>query len=208
MAFEIAKFEDAEIRIDSFDGHKWVVVRDLAKALGYVDHRPLFTLLDRNPDEFKGKQRVIKLMTTSGWKDTRVINYHGVIRVAMKSDAPKAVKFRDWAEEVLFQVMTTGSYSMKPISRNPQWQESLSASERLKLAEMRMSCWMKLADRPKSRYLWNALYSTFGGQAGYAEYLRQVNDGTAPQTQEEWEEFWNEDPESGPGDEWFGKKVN
>ena len=108
----LVTFEDTDIEIIDQNGERWVTVRDLGKALGYTDTIDLRKIIDRHPEEFKGKTGVVKLSTIKGLRDHRVINYHGVIRAAMLARTPRAIKFRDWAEEVLFKVMTTGFYSV------------------------------------------------------------------------------------------------
>lgn len=190
MSDLIARFEDVDMEIIDHEGQRWVTVKALADALGYEDHRSLVNLINRKSEEFEGKTFVIKLMTNSpGRPDTTIINYHGVIRVAMLSDAPRAKQFRDWAEEVLFRVMTTGFYA--DMSLEPHWTDMLSPSEQLRLIELRASIWLKLADRPRSRALWLAHYETYGGRSRYGEYLRKVN-GRIPQTNKEWRQFERE----------------
>ena len=59
-----------------------------------------------------------------------ILSYRGVIRVAMRSQGQRAREFRDWAEEVLFQVMMTGAYGINRqeyvhISQVREWQEKL-----------------------------------------------------------------------------------
>jgi len=45
-----------------------------------------------------------------------VLSYRGVIRVAMRSEGKNAVAFRDWAEDVLYEVMVHGAYSREDYS--------------------------------------------------------------------------------------------
>jgi|GEM_PF-1176916 len=101
------------VRFDIIDanGERWVTVKQLAEALGYDDHRALVNLINRRPGEFKENARVINLMMHENRRDVQrqvmVINAHGMIRVGMISDAPRAPEFRDCAEPILFKVMTT-----------------------------------------------------------------------------------------------------
>jgi prophage antirepressor-like protein len=114
----VLRFHNTEIEIVDKDGEKWVTVKAVAEGLGYSEQRALVNLINRNPQEFQGKSCVIKLMTHENHRsgaravqrDVVVLSYHGVIRAAMLSDAPRAVEFRDWAENVLFQAMTKGYY--------------------------------------------------------------------------------------------------
>lgn len=69
-------------------------MKQLAFGLGYSDHRKLINLINRNRGEFEGKTLVLKLSTSElRSPGDLIINYHGVIRAAMLSDAPNAVRF-------------------------------------------------------------------------------------------------------------------
>lgn len=102
-------FQDTTFSIVDHNGERWVTVKQLAAALGYSDYRQLHKLIKRNDQEFSNKIAVVNLTTVENQSVT-IINYHGVIRAAMLSNAPRAIEFRDWAETVLFEVMTQGHY--------------------------------------------------------------------------------------------------
>ena len=202
---QLIRFEDAEIRIHDFKGDRWVTVKEVAAALGYEDERNLRQLIDRNPEEFKGKQGGFKMNSPGGVQEMRVLNYRGVIRAAMKSDAPRAIKFRDWAEEVLFTVMTTGSYATSgwtpALGPRKCWSEALTPGEFLELAKLRATIWMRLAENPTSRALWHALYATFGGPQGYVDHLERVN--ARPMSRADLDGFCNLDPVATPEERGF-----
>lgn len=99
-------FPGTRFDIVDANGEKWVTVKQLAEALGYAEHAQLSRLIRRNPAEFQGKLSVVNLTTIKGARFQQIINYHGCIRAAMLSDAPRAPEFRDWAETILFAVMT------------------------------------------------------------------------------------------------------
>lgn len=103
-------FQGTTFSIVDHNGERWVTVKELAEALGYSEYRQLHKLIKRNEQEFTNKIAVVNLTTVENQTLT-IINYHGVIRAAMLSNAPRAVEFRDWAETVLFEVMTKGSYA-------------------------------------------------------------------------------------------------
>ena len=86
-----------------------MTVNQLAGALEYARPDELLRLIQRNSTEFGGKTLTVKLTEKPGRPET-VISYHGVIRVAMLSDAPRAIEFRDFAESVLYPVMSQGYY--------------------------------------------------------------------------------------------------
>jgi len=103
------QFHDVDFEIIDQDGNRWVTVKQLARALEYGRPDELLRLIQRNATEFNGKTLTVNLTGKRGRPET-VISYHGVIRVAMLSDAPRAIEFRDFAESVLYPVMTQGYY--------------------------------------------------------------------------------------------------
>lgn len=114
---DIVKFHDVEFEIIELDGEKSVRVSALAKALGYANGGRLVNLINRRRTEFEGKRFFLNLgINPSGGRPEMVLTYNGVIRAAMLSNAPRAKEFRDWAEEVLFKVMTTGHYELPGVS--------------------------------------------------------------------------------------------
>lgn len=82
-------------KIVGTNGEKWVTVKQPAEALEYADHKKLSTLISRNVGEFQGKTCYLTLRYEDQRRRTQLINYRGVIRVAMLSDAPRAAEFRD-----------------------------------------------------------------------------------------------------------------
>jgi prophage antirepressor-like protein len=112
------------------NGEKWITVKQLAEALGYVDRQQLLNPINRNRLEFHGKTFQLKLSGNVGRPET-VINYHGCIRAAMLSDAPRAREFRDWAEMILFAVMTGAAETvstqlLSEMADMRQWREEMT----------------------------------------------------------------------------------
>lgn len=108
---DIVVFHGVEFDPIELNGEKAVRVSAVARALGYAVPDKLGQLIRRNPDEFNGKAFSLNLSENpKGGRPETVLTYHGVIRAAMLSNAPRAKEFRDWAEDVLFKVMTTGHY--------------------------------------------------------------------------------------------------
>ena len=112
-ALQVVTFEDTEIEIKDHEGGKWAIMSHISSALGYLNTRNFYTLIDRNSQEFEGKQGVLNLRTPGGMQETRIISYHGIIRAAMLAKTKKAFDFRDWAEKVLFEVMTQGHIDLR-----------------------------------------------------------------------------------------------
>ena len=57
-----------------------------------------------------------------GNPNTFIYSYRGIIRISMVSEGKNAIDFRDWAEKVLYEVMTTGGYGHQDIIRNLEQQ--------------------------------------------------------------------------------------
>lgn len=83
----------------------------------------------------KAQGVVTNSMTTPIHESTpnvTLLTRHGAIRAAMTSRAPKAKEFRDWAEEVLFNVLTTGKHEEAPKDPPPSLRDVTNV-----LAELR-----------------------------------------------------------------------
>ena len=76
--------------IINHEGQGWVTIKQLADGLGYGHPDQLTRLIRRNKAEFEGKLLTVKLTGNSPGAPELIINYHGVIRAAMLSDAPNA----------------------------------------------------------------------------------------------------------------------
>jgi len=101
----VLRFHDAEIEIVDNSGEKWVPVKALAKALGYSHVQQLHNLVKRNFGEFLNKTSLVKL-TKEQLQPVMIINYQGVIRAAMLSDAPRAVAVAQSSSLIAFSDST------------------------------------------------------------------------------------------------------
>lgn len=109
------------------NGEKWVSLQQVGEALG--NHSPRRTMSDlKQNGEFKeGKhyRSVTERQPGDTQARTRVeLSYRGITRFAMRSQGSRAREFRDWAEDVLYQVMMTGSYEI-----DRSFPEALSQAE-------------------------------------------------------------------------------
>lgn len=117
------KCEGQEFPMEIIDqkGDSWVTRKQLAEALGVKDLDPLHRRLSER-GELKERTHWERLTVDAtvnpkgGRPDIIVYSYRGIIRVAMASEGKRAVAFRDWAEDVLYEVMVRGSYSRKDYS--------------------------------------------------------------------------------------------
>jgi len=128
-------------------GERWVTRKQLEAALDVSDLRHLhIRLVDRG--ELKENIHFIRFrddMTRNpqgGNPNTIVYSYRGIIRVSMASEGKNAIIFRDWAEDVLYSVMTTGWGYRKPLSKLDSrmkagqfFQKAISEGKRAGLSE-------------------------------------------------------------------------
>lgn len=108
----VAHGKTYDLSVRDKEGRKWVPSQQLGEAIGAKNMRRVIRN-DRETGELKeGKHcRTLTVRRADGKLSQQlVLSYRGVIRVAMKARGPRATLFRDWAEEVLFQVMMTGQY--------------------------------------------------------------------------------------------------
>lgn len=94
-------------------GNKWVMAQQVGEALGNKNIKKLIYELKENGELQENKHlSIVTLLNpkTRGNPRRLLLSYRGIIRVAMRSQGQRAKEFRDWAEEVLFQVMVTGVY--------------------------------------------------------------------------------------------------
>lgn len=208
----LSEFEGHYMHLKPEKGTLWLTTREIGEALEYENPRvSIHTLYRAHADEFDNDStRVIDTITGENTPiRIREFSIEGVMLLAMFSEQPLAKKLRKWARKVLAEVAVTGRYGtggdrvtrtyIPPSGERVHWTETLSPADCLKLADMRMQVWIKLADRPRNKCLWNALYATFGGPSGYVDYLRK-KDLPVPETPEQWEEFYAQ--AEGPGG-WF-----
>jgi len=109
-----AENQDYNLEIIDKDGQRWVTSQQLGKALGQTNIRKLIKGL-RNTKELQKDKHFCNVRLQKygrGNPDNLVISYRGVIRVAMRSQGKRAIAFRDWAEDVLYEVMVTGKYNV------------------------------------------------------------------------------------------------
>ena len=110
MSGDLVRFHNVEFEIVDHCGEKWITLDRVAEALGYSHRDKLTQLMRRNHLEFERKTFTLNLSGNQGGRPQTVINYHGVIRAAFLATTKHSREFRDWAETVLYKVMTTGSY--------------------------------------------------------------------------------------------------
>lgn len=120
MKNELIKFANAEfgsVRVIMIDGEPWFVGKDVAKALGYKDHKNALKLHVDGEDK-TGWQ----ITTPYGVQNMTVINESGMYSLILSSKLPSARQFKRWVtSEVLPSIRKTGSYS---INRDDRWLET------------------------------------------------------------------------------------
>lgn len=106
--------DNQNLEVIECDGERFVTRRAIGRALGHADPIDVRKIIERHADEFAGSVRVFNLSTIKGHRNCLVIDFRGVIRLAMLSNAPRAIEFRDWAVKVLCQVLKNGYYFAGP----------------------------------------------------------------------------------------------
>jgi len=103
-------FEKQALKLVEVEGERYMTTKDLALALN-AKIRSVKKLVKEMRDRGELKEgvhlRCLRVPTSGGPQTTILMTYRGVIRVAMRSDSQRAIRFRDWAEEVLYGVMTS-----------------------------------------------------------------------------------------------------
>lgn len=96
----------AGIRVMEINGQPWLVGKDVAESLGYVDIKKAVRV--HIDDEDKG---VADLSTPGGKQKTVIINESGLYSLIMSSKLPTAKQFKRWVtSEVLPSVRKNGGY--------------------------------------------------------------------------------------------------
>ena len=107
-----ANFEDTTVEIISERGERFITVRDLAAGLGSKKRsvRKLIRDLAGKKELCEGRHFLcLPLESRGGLQNTMIVSYRGVLRIVMRVNSPRAARFRDWCETVLYGLMT-GSF--------------------------------------------------------------------------------------------------
>jgi len=112
--------EEHIIEIRHINGEAWATAQEIGEALGHSNIHNLIRDM-KNAGELKEGIHISKVtLDMVGDKQPRkylLLSYRGIIRVSMRTETAVAIKFRDWAEDVLYAVMTTGSYSLREVDK-------------------------------------------------------------------------------------------
>lgn len=115
----VVKFEahgkEYQLSLMERDGNKWVTAQQVGEAMGLKNIRKLIKELKESNEIWEGKHfcNVTLQKKTRGNPNALMLSCHGVIRVAMRAQGARAKLFRDWAEDVLYDVMMTGTYGVQ-----------------------------------------------------------------------------------------------
>lgn len=102
------------------DVGKIVLAQQIGEAIGNKQIKSLIFKMQKNGEIQEGRHlsSVKELNSRPGNPRRLYLTYRGVIRVAMRSQGTRAREFRDWAEDVLYEVMMTGHYG--PVYEPPE----------------------------------------------------------------------------------------
>ncbi len=108
-----AQQKEYPISIQDIDGEKWVTAQQFGEAIGVKGIRRLIRSL-KEVGEIKEEKHCrtvsVHRQTDGKMSPQVVLSYRGVIRIAMRAQSQRARAFRDWAEDVLLDVMVTGQF--------------------------------------------------------------------------------------------------
>lgn len=101
--------EFGQVRTLEINGEAWLVGKDVADALGYINSRDA---LSRHVDD-EDKNTVVNPDGNKGNPNMTIINESGLYSLVLSSKLPGAKKFRRWVTaEVLPSIRKTGGYSI------------------------------------------------------------------------------------------------
>jgi prophage antirepressor-like protein len=116
VPYQAIKFQDIDVEIyDQTDG-RWIIANQVSDAIQQARRtfRKLCSHLIEKNELLEGRHfKYLPLEAGGALQDTLVLSYLGIIRVMMRSNAPKAQQFRDWAEVALLEIMLTGKYNIQ-----------------------------------------------------------------------------------------------
>ncbi len=125
------------LEIISRNEEKWVFRKQLSGAIGVSDLRELHSQLVKKEELREGTHFMMITVTQTDGSNGRgnpsriVYSYRGIIRVSMHCEGKYAKQFRDWAEDVLYEVMITGTYLGNEHSEKPNNQPLCSSLRRM-----------------------------------------------------------------------------
>ena len=103
---QLFNFEGNQVRTLSIENEPWLVGKDVAEILGYLNSRK--ALKDHVDEE---DQRGYRIVTPSGKQTAKVINESGLYSLILSSKMPNAKKFKHWVtSEVLPTIRRHGAY--------------------------------------------------------------------------------------------------
>lgn len=136
-------YEGHRLTFIDLDGKPHVLAREVGRILGYAEEgRAFVSLLREWSDDLRPGEHVVKvegdqlawlkerLSSESMLSHTRAVlllTDRGLLRALMLAGGPVAVRFRDWAEEVLLRVATTGAYAPPTADPAPPVDELVEA---------------------------------------------------------------------------------
>ena len=100
-----AEFFGHPVNIIDHAGKRWLTAEEAGRCLGYNEanaRQGVNNLYKRHEDEFtEADTTVIKLMTVTGEKDSRIFSASGCTLLGFFASTAQAKRFRTWAKEVL-----------------------------------------------------------------------------------------------------------
>ncbi len=145
-----ANFEDTKLEIISECGERFITVRDLAAGLGAKKrsvHKLIEDLARKNELKEGMHFLCIPLSSRGGTQNTMIVSYRGVLRTVMRMNSPRAARFRDWCETVLYGIMIGSVNTAMPVQRGERFEKELKAIGTAAQEAMKKTCDLILSMR-------------------------------------------------------------
>lgn len=137
---ELTLFNNPEfgtVRAVEIDGSAWLVGKEIAEKLEYINATKAIQVHvdeeDKKKLDFKGFSHFVSgLWGENDFSDKILINESGLYSLVLSSKMPKAKKFRRWVtQEVIPSIMRTGTYTMNDKAKptNPNTEKRLAIQE-------------------------------------------------------------------------------
>lgn len=103
-----------QIRVELINNEPWFVAKDVCDVLNIANNRDAIGRLDND-------EKLMSVVPTSGQnRDMWFVNESGLYNLVFQSRKPEAKAFRKWVtSEVLPAIRRTGTYSIKPVRKEP-----------------------------------------------------------------------------------------
>lgn len=166
MEFDHERF--GRIRGIEIDGECWLVCKDVAKSLGYVDTYYAFTAyVESNDKQILKRSQNATFVNQVPNRGLAIINESGLYSLVLRSKLPEANAFLRWVtHDVLPALRNTGEYKLK---RNPVDDETrrklVDAKARNVQSLLQAALWINIAELSGSSDVHKQICAAYASKA-------------------------------------------